>query len=211
MPESAIPKRSQPGLFRNDAIFEAGILFLTEAKFLCDGFNEIADFDSGARREKPKVVKVPRLVACPVLECNHFLGCNFVQAVCSDWPAFWYILKFRIGAQNGKVFNRKVENFRDGYIHLDGVRCRQRSLIAEIEGVAVDVGLAILAFKSELNAGGLSHQFVHFFEPFTDLRECDLPCKREVQVLGKTIVPEVAALERGTALEDEQFFELALT
>ena len=88
MPESAIPKRFQPGLFRNDAIFEAGILFLTEAKFLCDCFNEIADFDTGARREKPKVVKVPRLVASPVLESD-FLRCNFVQAIQGDWPVFW--------------------------------------------------------------------------------------------------------------------------
>ena len=54
------------------------------------------------------------------------------------------------------------------------------------------MGLAILAFKGGVNAGGLSHQFIHFFEPFTDYREFRLPCKREVQVLGKTIVPEVA-------------------
>jgi len=147
------------GLFRDDAIFEVSILFLTEAKFLCDCFNEIADFDAGARREIPKVVKVPRLVACPVLESDHFLGCNFVQAVHGDQTVFWYILEFRIGAQNEKLFNRKVENVRDGYIQLHSVRCRQRSFIAEIEGVAVDVSLAILAFKGEVNAGGLSDQF----------------------------------------------------
>jgi hypothetical protein len=76
----------------------------------------------------------------------------------------------------------------------------RQNLIAEIEGVAVDVGLAILAFKGELNARGLSHKFIHFFEPFADLREFRFPCKREVQVLRKTIVPEVAAFERGTAL-----------
>ena len=34
-------------------------------------------------------------------------------------------------------------------------------------------------------------------------------CKREVQVFGKTIVPEVAAFERGAAFEDEQVSELA--
>lgn len=77
--------------------------------------------------------------------------------------------------------------------------------------LAIDVGLAILAFKGETNAGGVSHQFIHFFEPFTDLRELRLPREREVQVLGKTIISEAAAFEYGTALEDEQVFGLALT
>ena len=63
----------------------------------------------------------------------------------------------------------------------------------------------------EANAGGLCFEFIRFFELFTDLREFCLPLKREVQVLGTTIAPEVAAFERVTAFEYEQVIEFART
>ena len=70
MLETAIPKRPYPGLFRSDAIFETGNLYRARAKLLCDGFNQIAYFDTGPAREKPKAAKIPSLVACSVREMS---------------------------------------------------------------------------------------------------------------------------------------------
>ena len=70
------------------------------------------------------------------------------------------------------------------------------------------MGLAIFALEGETNAGGLNHHFIYFFEAFADLRKPHLLCKREVQVLGEAIVPEVAALECSAAFEDRRSLRL---
>jgi hypothetical protein len=56
--------------------------------------------------------------------------------------------------------------------------------------------------EGEAYAGLLRHQRINLFQPRANLRELHFSCKREVKVFGKTIVSEVAAFERGAALED---------
>jgi hypothetical protein len=57
----------------------------------------------------------------------------------------------------------------------------------------------------------LGDQLIDLFQPCAYLRELRSSCQREVQVFRKTVVTEVAALERGAAFEDEEVAELALT
>ena len=53
MPEAAIPKRSEPRLFRKDAIFKTSDFLFPEAELICDCSDEIADLDrSGLGRVK---------------------------------------------------------------------------------------------------------------------------------------------------------------
>jgi hypothetical protein len=109
------------------------------------------------------------------------------------------------------LLHGKNQNLRDRDVHLDRVRCRQGALIPEIKGVAVDVGPAVFGLEGEANAGPLRHQLINLFQARVDLREFHSPCKREVQVFGKTVLSEVAAFERGAPFEDEEVAELALT
>ena len=57
--------------------------------------------------------------------------------------------------------------------------------------------------EREAYAGGLGHQLIDLIQSRANLLELHFIRKREVQVLGEPIVPEVAALQRSAALEDE--------
>jgi hypothetical protein len=108
------------------------------------------------------------------------------------------------------MFDRKQEKLRDGDVHLDGVRGRKRPLIAEIEGVAVDMALAVFSLEGETDSRGLGNVLKNLVQSFQNLRELRRAREREVEVFGKAVVAEMTTLECGATLEDKDLAEPAL-
>ena len=107
MPEAAIPKRSEPRLFRKDAIFKTSDFLFPEAELICDCSDEIADLDTSARSEESEIVEITWLVSSAVLESHDFFGGDFVEGIRRDRTIFRYVVELCIAAQDRKQFDWK--------------------------------------------------------------------------------------------------------
>ena len=68
--------------------------------------------------------------------------------------------------------------------------------------MAVDMALAVLLGEAEIHTGFFLNGSSNFLECLFDLLERELVAeKREVQILGKAILPEMTAPEGGATLE----------
>ena len=85
MTKSTGPKRLQSLLFLENATFEAGDVFLSEAKFFGDCPNQLRKvhsvLDREKPREKPKIIEIPRFIPRRIGKRDDLLGRDFVQTV----------------------------------------------------------------------------------------------------------------------------------
>ena len=149
MAEPAIPQRFEAHFFGNNSILEARDFFVAEVEFLLDCGQKRLEFNSGAGCEEPEIVKVAGFIPCPVSKRYDLFGCDLVQAVDGHCAALGNVVELLVSSQNLLLLDWKEHGLRDGDVHLDCIRIRERTLIAEVKRVAVDMALPVFPIKSE--------------------------------------------------------------
>ena len=152
MTEPTIPQGFDPRFFGNNSILEARDFFVAEAEFLLDCWKQQMEFNSGVGREEPEIIEVAGFISCLVSKGDYLLSGDFVQAVNGHCAALGNVVELLIGSQNFLLLDGKEHGLHDGDVHLDCIRIRERTLIAEVKSVAVDMALPVFPIKSETNA-----------------------------------------------------------
>lgn len=74
-------------------------------------------------------------------------------------------------------------------------------LVPQVKGMAVGVRVPVLAVERKVDSAGFAHGDIDRFQPPTDVLEEHRFQKCEIQILGETVVAEVAAFECRSTLE----------
>jgi len=93
--------------------------------------------------EEPEIVEIARFISCPVSQGDNLLSGDFVQAVDSHSLAFENVAEFLVSSQNHFLPDEEEHGLRDGDVHLDRIRIREWTLIAEVRSVAVHTALSV--------------------------------------------------------------------
>jgi len=88
MTESAGPKRLQPLLFFENAIFKAGDVLLSESKLFCGRPNQLRKVHTGLECEEPEIIEIPRFIQRLIGKSDDLLDRDFVQTVDRDRTVF---------------------------------------------------------------------------------------------------------------------------
>ena len=149
----------------------------------------------------PEIVKVARFVAGTISQREDFFRRRFSERVRLDHSAIWKIRELLVGAEYRARFKGKFKVLADRDIHLDAAARGRRSNVTQVERVTVRVRMTILTIEREFNCAAVTNRSVDRVQLLEDVFERHLLQKREVEVLGKSVVAEIAALEGGPALE----------
>src|ERR1019366_1618859 len=142
------------------------------------------------------IIEIARLVPGTVSKGHHFLVRNLLQRVGLHNSALGQVRELVVGPQDGPGLDWKHKLLADRYIHLYGAASGQWTDVPHIECVAVGVCVAVLAVKCEFDSGVRAHGSVDRVQPKAEILKRRSLQYGKIQTSRKTIVAEVAALER---------------
>jgi hypothetical protein len=103
--------------------------------------------------------------------------------------------------RTGRCSMGKTRRSRKGHVHLDAVSCRQGTQIPQIERVAVGVPVRVLPVKVGPDAGSLFNRRIHRLKLRRNRPKRQGLDQGEVEILGETVIAEVASLQSRSSLE----------
>lgn len=203
------PQRLQSRFFPKDRFLDSFRLLIAEREFPGDRRHQSREIHSFAGDKIPEVVKIAWLVPGAIRQSHDFLARGFCKRIDLHDSTSRQVGKLLVGLNHWPGFQRKDQLFANRDIHLYAAARRQRSDVPQIKCVAVGVRVAVLAVERELNPGGLAHARIHRLQPKAQILKGRWLQQREIKVFRKTVVAEVAALERRASFECEFASEIA--
>jgi hypothetical protein len=131
----------------------------------------------------PQIIKIARLVSRSVTNGNNLLCCDFVERIDPNRGMFANIVIFLITLQYRPFFNRKNYLFPDSNVGLNfpaSGKSSQGPFISEVDGMAIGMGMPIVASILEYHSRGSIGFGKCSFELLTDSLERRLLAKGEI-------------------------------